>query len=210
MVKKETFINCLELLISIRGIVILMSGENKVENKVIDDKVIDDVVYISPVKQQVAELKRQFPEIKHRNTLAVFSDILDINSKRDGYVVARSDAFSIRGEPIDLAVAHMYSKTNIPDFYNIPVLHTESNDAEELFSMAFDHLCVTGYNRCMINSEKSTDLLMVDTFLGKKLEQQFTFYLVADLADISVTEGVEGRALKERVDEILRELCVRH
>ena len=170
---------------------------------------MDNIIYLQPSSQQVAELKHRQFYVQDRNTLVVFEDVLDVKDKYEGFIVARSDAFSMQDEMFDVAVAHLFSETRIPGFYNIPIIRAVSYRTEDIFSVAFDHFVSTGYNRCMIHSYD--ELLVVDTVAGSggALEQQFTPYLVSKLSKLR-EEGCEGRALELRVREILKELGVRH
>lgn len=167
-----------------------------------------DIVYLHPDKQQISGLKSEVAGISHMNDLVVFDDVLDIRNKRDGYIVARSEAFSMQGNKFDLAAAHLFSETAVPDFYNIPIVSSYSGRSADLFQVSWEHFCATGYSRCMLRFQD--ELLMVDIVSGDRLEQKFTPYFVSNLDDIAETEGLEGRALKLRVDEILKELGVRY
>jgi len=170
----------------------------------------EGVTPIVPTLEQIAKLSDLKQDEEPLRSIIGAKDIFDVAKVKDGYVVVKergvviTDSVTEYQTAYDVVAGHRKSDVAIAGFYGIPVLKSQSDLDEEIFSIIFDDFCESDKRRHFIWTPE--DLYLVDTYISGGIVHQFSPYYATSFEVLRENEGKEGERLIEKMMRIGAEL----
>ena len=140
--------------------------------------------------------------------LLVLSDRADIDSTRDGYLVAASEAIELGGVPYDMGLVLACSPMRSLGFYTIPISAVDTTDDDELAVHVADEFVRHKAKHCLVHTPRQDYPLLFTA--GRDVRTRKVHIVNIDYettTDYDLRkEGVGGRAIIDEADSLVERL----
>lgn len=157
---------------------------------------------VRPLNQQLKE-----QDSRAYRPLIILEDIFKASDLKEGFVAAKHTSLMINSEFYDFAARYSDSETDHPEFYNIPILNSNSIYGHEILSLAAYNFRQTGKRRHFVRSpgKRNPELLEIDP--NRDYKPFFIPYYITDYDTfIPQLDKEQRKQFKKTIEKIVSEL----
>jgi len=145
-------------------------------------------------------LIQQTIDMRDLSDLVVFDDVVNVLAlRKGGFVLAKRDGWDIYGAQYDFVTSHLPYEKNIPGFYNIPIINSNSDHPRAIMTLVFNQFCRTGNRRYFVNSPRVNEPSLLDVNVDSEPTILFRPYLRASFSEIVGDSFEEDKAKIENI-----------